>query len=249
MILALLTMATDSEVRAWARRQGMDVKERGRAGARLRAAYEQAHPAAAARRGSLPPPGDPVYATMDVGELIPDPDPPSSPPSAGPVLPGDDPGAADFGGGGAGNLPADEPDQPPAHSTRDWKRGSKGASAKPKAQPGKVTAPLRRDITGQIGFLLQMPAAVWAARDPLCGGAFLEQLEPIADALTDWVVDSPSLLALFTGPAGSFAAKAVKTLIAVAPVASVMSAHHVYHSIELPEPDGQPQPGPARYAA
>lgn len=228
-------MATDSEVRAWARGQGLDVKSRGRAGARLRAAYDAAH-GAAPRAARLPPPGDPAYATMDMGELIPDPDPSPPPTGPGPAEP-----AGDLADGGS----AGEPDQPPAHATREWKRKDTKTGRAP-VTPAKITAAVRRDITGQIGFLLQMPAAVWAARDPLCGGAFAEQLDAIADAAADWVVDSPTLLAIFTGPAGGFAAKAIKTMIALAPVASVASAHHVYHSIELPGPGEQE---PARYAA
>lgn len=175
----------------------------------------------------VPPPDDPVWDEEDAED-------------AG-TIDIDMPPSVSRDGAGASpdvSVPAgDAPpvtDEPPAHSTRAWHK--KRQPSKPAAKPVRITAAVRGDITGQLGFLLTAPGSVWAARDPLCGGAFLEQVPAIADALADWVVESPSLLAIFTGPAGSFAAKAVKTTIALAPVFTTVTAHHVYHSIEY-DPD------------
>jgi hypothetical protein len=210
--------------------------KRGHA-ARGEGGYRGEAPAGA---GRIPPPDHPSWdedagiIDVDTPTLLPgvsrddDAPPPDEPTSSG--------GAA--------------PDEPPAHARREWRKRprSAGAGSKTAAKPVRITAAVRGDITGQVGFLLEMPGQVWAARDPLCGRVFCEQVPAVADALTDWIVESPSLLAIFTGPAGSFAAKAVKTMIAVAPVASVLSAHHVYHSIEY-DPDADTGPDLAQYAA
>jgi hypothetical protein len=175
---------------------------------------------------TLAPPGDPSWDEEDAGIIDIDPEPPLS-------GPGDDAGPPDV------SVPSGEPapDEPPAHSTRAWH--AKRKASKPAAKPVRVTAAVRGDITGQIGFLLTLPGSVWAARDPLCGGTFVEQVPVVADALTDWITDSPTLLALFVGPAGSFVGKAVKTAVALAPVFTMYAAHHVYHSIEY-DPDAGP---------
>ena len=181
----------------------------------------------------VPPPDDPVWDEEDAGIIDVDPEPP--------LGVRDDVAAPGDADSSPGEPPAQ--DAPPAHSTRAW---HKRRTSKPAARPVRITAAVRGDITGQLGFLLTAPGSVWAARDPLCGGAFLEQVPAIADALTDWIVESPSLLAIFTGPAGSFAAKAVKTTIALAPVFTTVTAHHVYHSIEY-DPDAAAEM--AQYAA
>ena len=80
----------------------------------------------------------------------------------------------------------------------------------------------------------------------MCGGRFLDQRDPIVDALTDIVCDSADLVAFFTGPGGAFM-KYLNLGAAVWPVAEMVAAHHVYHSIALD--DTEPQPNPSTYAA
>jgi hypothetical protein len=92
-----------------------------------------------------------------------------------------------------------------------------------------------------------VPGQIWKARDPLCGGVFVEQIPETADAFTDIVCDSADLLAFFSGPGGNFM-KALKAGAALMPVVQVVAAHHVYHSIDEQQPDMQ-QPGYADYAA
>ena len=73
----------------------------------------------------------------------------------------------------------------------------------------------------------------------------MQQIPDTAEALTDIIVDSPELLAFFTGPGGSFM-KALKLGVALMPVISTVAAHHVYHTIEdMPEDAQQPR----QYAA
>jgi hypothetical protein len=183
---------------------------------------------------SLPGPDDPVWDddpyTLDVGELVPE-DVPDTPDAPVPPLT-DQPEDV---------RPA-APDPPPAHGKRQWRKAPPG----PKAKPIRVTAGIARDINAKISFALQVPGTIWQARDPLCGGVFVEQIPETAEAFTDIICDSPDLVAFFTGPGGNFM-KVLKLGAALMPVVQVVAAHHVYHSIEIGEPD--PQQPQQSYAA
>jgi hypothetical protein len=111
----------------------------------------------------------------DIGTLEPDPDPAAAapPPEPDPVL--------DYEPGPV------LPDPPPAHGRREWRKG-KGGPRPPRAKPSKVTAGIRNDIDAKISFALEIPARVWEARDPVCGGTFVEQRPEISAALTEIVL-------------------------------------------------------------
>ena len=114
----------------------------------------------------------------DVGELIPD-EPADSAPGR-PAEPADDLPPI-----GAGSFPGVDP--APAHGRRDWKRAP--GKPPPRPRPGRVTAGIRGDIDAKIRFALQVPGTIWQARDPLCGGTFIEQIPDTAEAFTDIVCD------------------------------------------------------------
>ena len=134
-------------------------------------------------------------------------------------------------------------DEPPAHARREWRQRTRGR--KPKAAP-KITTAIHGDIHAKLSFMLEIPGQLWAARDPICGGTFVEQRPAIADALTDIVCESADLVAFFTGPAGGFM-RYLNLAVALMPVGQAVMAHHVYHSVEL-APEGEPQ-AEAQYAA
>jgi hypothetical protein len=213
-------MATDSEIRQWAKDRGAPVSTRGRVSDELRAEYETARSPASPRL--LPSPAEIAedVGIIDVGDESP--------------------------AGGTGRRPEPEPgeDEPPPHARREWRKPR--TRAKAKAAP-KITASIRDDIAGKIGFGLEIPGRIWQARDPLCGGTFIEQLPAITESLTNWVLRSPQLVTWFTSPAGSGFMLLLDTAAAVGPVASVVMAHHVYHTVEL-APEGE-QPPQAQYAA
>lgn len=181
----------------------------------------------------FPPPDDPFWemdaGSEDFGEINPDdPDPepePELPPvrEPGPVL----------------------PDPEPLHGKRDWRRQS-GPKAAPK-KPTRVTAGIRNDIDAKISFALEIPGRVWQARDPLCGGTFVQQRPEISAALTEIVCQSPDLIAWFAGGGGQFMLW-LNLAAACWPVATVAMAHHVYHSVEIGDGD-QAEPDVTRYAA
>jgi len=142
-----------------------------------------------------------------------------------------------------------EPDEPPAHARKHRRR------IIPETQPGektklppRVIAGIRRDITAKVSVPLEISGTIWAARDPLCGGVFLAQRPAVADALTDIIMESPDLIAFFTGPAGAFM-RYLNLAGALWPVFEMIAAHHVYHSVETPVPGHREMPAPPARAA
>jgi hypothetical protein len=182
----------------------------------------------------FPGPDDLVDVESDAGELIPDEAPAGNPRGArGRAQPAGSPPLPDAGSAA--------PDEPPAHARREWRH-----QRKTRAAPPRVTNAIRADIDAKISFALEVPGRVWQARDPVCGGVFVGQRAEISGALTDIVCQSADLVKWFTGPGGNF--MLFMNLAAAAwPVATVVMAHHVYHSIEA-GPD-EAAPDYAQYAA
>ncbi len=185
----------------------------------------------------IPGPDDPSWAEdagiIDVGDLVPD-------PGGDGTVPG--PGPAHQPGPG---LPRPDGGEGPAHARRDWHKTAKAA----KGKPPKVTAGVRGDIEAKIGFGLELPGRIWQARDPLCGGVFVDQLPAIAVSLTAWVCRSSALVEWFTSPAGSGFILLLDTAAAFGPVFSAVMAHHVYHTAGEAPQSGPLQPDYSRYAA
>ena len=163
-------------------------------------------------------PGD-----YDLGEIELDPEPEPGPP----------PGPADLG--------EIRPDPAPAPIGK-----AKGTKAR-KTGP-KVTAAVRQDIYAKLRFVLVPTAKLWEIRDPLCGGVAVAQEPAISAAVATIVLDSPDLVAFFTGPMGGFM-KYLELGAAVLPVLQVAFAHHVAHSIgEIGQP-ARPPVDERQYAA
>ena len=154
-----------------------------------------------------------------------------------------DPGA----GTGAGKRPGGDfppwddlpPDEPPIDLGKPKDRPPRGKAP-------KVAAGLRRDIDAKITIQLMIGGKIWVARDPICGGVFVAQVPPTADALTDIVCQSSDLVEWFTSTGGGFMLY-LNLGAALLPVVQVVGAHHVFHTIG-PAPE-QAQPDMAQYAA
>lgn len=234
-------------MRAWLRASGENVGVRGAIPARLREKYWAAHPGArpAGAVTLLPGPDatdDDITAWEDMGDITPD-----APESAMESIASGRTGEPASEGPEEGGEPLSV-DPGPAHGRKDWRRPSgKAAPGRGAARPGRVTAAVRGDITAKISFALEIPGRVWQARDPACGGTFIEQRPAIADALTDIVCQSPDLIAWFAGSGGQFMLW-LNLAAACWPVATVVMAHHVYHTLEEAPADAQ-QPDYGQYAA
>ena len=241
--------AANDEIRQWWRDQGNTVSNRGNLSRRIKEKYWEAFPD---RRPPgevtlLPSPEEAWAADGDFDDmgLI---EPDAEPPLRGPE------------GNGAGRTPprayTAEPEEPtvdpgPAHAGKDWRKGAREREA-PKAfrgrgAPRKVSVTVRSDISSKISLVLEVPGRVWQARDPVCGGAFIEARPSIADALTEIVCGSPDLVAWFTGSGGQFMLW-FNLVMACWPVAMTAAAHHVYHTIDA-EPGDDQQPDYGTYAA
>ena len=217
-------------IRAWLREQGEEVADRGAIGSDRRARYYAAHPGEAPAGWVEPIPGpDADDAEFeDLGEMSPGPVAADGPESDTETVRGPRRYTA-VPGGGEGLSD----DSGPAHASREFRKRARGGGKRP--APGRVTPAIQRDINAKIEFALMIPGTIWQARDSLCGGTFVQQTPEIAEAFTEIVIDSPDLVAFFTGPGGTFM-KILKLGAACMPVAQVVTAHHVYHSIE-PQPD------------
>lgn len=230
-------------MRAWLRSQGENVSERGKIPDRHKALYYNAHPGEtpAGWVAPLPGPDDDLDAYEDdMGLLEPEPEQ---------AIPGPQRPARTFSAVQAGDEPDDDagtlrPDPEPAHARKEWRRPGKDTRT---PRVTRVTAGIRKDVNAKISFAVTVPGSIWAARDPLCGGVFMEQAPEISDALTDIVCDSPDLIAFFTGPGGAFM-RYLSLGAALMPVVQVIMAHHVYHSIDEQPPD-MTQPAYQPYAA
>ena len=199
-----------------------------------------------ARRGRADP-GPPLLTAeeidgaddvIDLGEVpfIPDEGPPERsaprPPASGRGA--EPPAAAESGEG-------------PAHGRRGWARAP--AAPRPSRSRGvKITASIRADITAKIAMPLEIGGQIWRARDPLCGGVFLQQRPDVAEALTDIVCESADLVAFFTGPGGAFM-RYLNLGAALWPVAEVLAAHHVWHSVAIDQDGAVVETNAEQYAA
>lgn len=153
---------------------------------------------------------------------------------------------------GSGPPPGREwwefPSEPPEPPEDDPPPAKIGKGRKAPGAPPKVSAAVRRDIHAKIRFIAVPVCQLWEMRDPLCGGAAVRAEPDASAAFCDIVLQSPDLIALFTGPASAFMIY-VRLLFALLPVFQTIYAHHVSHVIELPDRGEPEHVDPARYAA
>lgn len=241
-------------MREWLRSQGEDVPDRGNLPGALKAKYYDAFPDRLPAGVALLPSPDEVDGWDDLGEAEPDemwPDTEPIPrgaesdaePSRGPARYIGVPETPEAGEG----APGVSPDAPPAHGRKEWRQQAKPTSTGGVRKNVRITAGVRTDINSKISFAMEIPGRLWMARDPVCGGAFIDQRPDIADALTEIVCGSPDLVAWFTGSGGQFMLW-MNLAAACWPVATIVMAHHVYHSLEE-APEDPTQPAYATYAA
>ena len=237
VILAFMAAINGShDVREWLRSQGEAPSRRGALSKRHMEMYWDAHPDQRpdGEVGLLPGPDDDLSEYEDLGIMLPD----------GPESNGDAPGDEGVGEILGGPREPLTPDPEPAHGRKEWRK----PPAKTRGKPVRVTAGVRNDINAKISFALEIPGRVWQARDPVCGSAFVEQRPAISDALTEIVCQSADLIAWFTGSGGQFMLW-LNLAAACWPVATIVMAHHVYHTIEPGQEGEALAPDYGSYAA
>lgn len=234
--------ASNGDMRDWLRANGHQPNARGKIRADLAEIYYAEHPGArpAGSVALLPSPEE-AWADdgdwEDIGLAGPESDP------------GPSPGPRRY------EAVPDEPQAPtadsgPAHAGKEWRKqaGARDAPRGGRNAPRKVSVTVRSDISSKISLVLEVPGRVWQARDPVCGGAFIEQRPAISDALTEIVCGSPDLVAWFTGSGGQFMLW-FNLVMACWPVAMTVTAHHVYHTIGEGDQEDMTRPDYQDYAA
>ena len=138
-------------------------------------------------------------------------------------------------------LPAD-----PAPSRRG-KAGRTSNAGRGSQPANRVTAAQRRAVHDALDMLITIPAAGLALRDPLCGGAVLDNVADVVDRLTPIVCRNPNMLAFFTESTGYL--EWLMLAKAVGPIVKVMWSHHVTHTIGHGEGDDDASAAPVDISA
>ena len=115
------------------------------------------------------------------------------------------------------------PDPPAARRTAKTPR-------KPAAKPTKA---VQSQVADALTMMITLPAGVLAFRDPICGGAVLDQADEVVAKLVPIVCRNPAMLRWFTEGAGYMDFFALAT--AVFPIARTIWSHHVTHTIGMGE--------------
>lgn len=111
-------------------------------------------------------------------------------------------------------------------------RGRRAAAvAKKDDAPIKVTAAVRRDITGKLAFWLSLPAEPWMRIDPYCGDAYAQQVDQIALKVTPLICQSPDMVRWLSK--SSTFIMWTELGMACRPVAEAVIAHHITKRIVL----------------
>ena len=105
----------------------------------------------------------------------------------------------------------------------------------PRKSAAKPTKAVQNQVADALTMMITLPAGVLAFRDPLCGGAVLEQADEVVAKLVPIVCRNPAMLRWFTEGAGYMDFFALAT--ALFPIARTVWAHHVTHSIGMEEED------------
>lgn len=115
-----------------------------------------------------------------------------------------------------------------------------GKSTSRAGSSGRVTAALRADIHAKLALILEMPATVWAMRDPYCGEVAVRVAPDVAGTMTKLIIKSPTAVTWFSESADwllvlELATEMRELLVAV-------WAHHITHSVGAPNDAGTLDP-------
>lgn len=97
------------------------------------------------------------------------------------------------------------------------------------SQAVELTEEMRNDIQGQLAFVGSVVAMLWGTRDPICAGAFGDNIEAISEKAIPLISRSPRVVQWMLGSNSLLDILAFG--IALKPVISTWSAHHITHTI------------------
>jgi hypothetical protein len=126
------------------------------------------------------------------------------------------------------------PLESPRKAARTNSRTQKSTPSKPNSGP---RTPNRTDTKKEIQALIALMAMPVAMRDPICGGAVIEQSNAVAEALTDIAMQNEKLMKLLTS--GGDVMMYLKLAMALSPIAQTVYGHHfVRHEEEITDEFG-----------
>ena len=148
---------------------------------------------------------------------------------------------------GLGDVQAGELPRDPVSSIGGGLLGSSSGSSSTRTTKGRGPAvAVRKDIRAKVAFAGKLIATGWEVSDPICGGAFQEDVPGLADAFTDIICDSPDLVAWFTS--GGNYMKWLSLGAALERTGVAVWRHHVTHSVGAEHESG-PRFDPQQYPA
>lgn len=104
----------------------------------------------------------------------------------------------------------------------------------------EISKEVKQDIKDKLEFFLAMGGLTWEARDPICGAAFNDRTDKIAEKLVPIIARNPTLLKWFSS--GENVSTVLDLLVVLFPVGKLVVQHHVFHSISHDEEEVEALP-------
>ncbi len=99
--------------------------------------------------------------------------------------------------------------------------------------PIKITASVRKDITGKLAFMFGMTGNLLQLMDPVCGAVMLENSGKMAQALMPIMCQSPAVVKWFRSSTNYM--MYINFLMACAPVFGSIYSHHLVKNSAITE--------------
>jgi hypothetical protein len=130
----------------------------------------------------------------------------------------------------------------------DPKPARKTSRAKIPGSQVKATPTERRQVKDALSLLIKGPAAAVSFKDPVCGGAAMQQADQVIKALVPIVCRNPTWLAWFTAANAPWL-DILGLITALWPVASTVWGHHFARGRHEHGDDQAPGGGPVDLSA
>jgi hypothetical protein len=98
---------------------------------------------------------------------------------------------------------------------------------------GKATAAQKRQVADALFLIQSIIGGGLQLRDPVCGGAILENAQNVADKAVPIICRNPAWLRWFTESTGFL--DVIALLVALQPVGATIWRHHVTHTVSHEE--------------
>lgn len=97
----------------------------------------------------------------------------------------------------------------------------------------KVSAKVKGDMSAAVGMMMMVTGPALMAKDPYCGGAFLDNSQKITDAVIPLLCRSHTVVAFFSDSSENGWLLWFNLAIALSPVAVAVGKHHIIKSVEI----------------